>query len=319
MNIYKLQKINKIIKSSHIINIGLFFFHLLNWRYLAIYLDPVLGCNLRCRSCYFSDDLKRKELKGAFLQEDLMAISDAIFSRALRLQIGCGAEPTLFKHNPELVRLGKKSGIKYISLTTNANLLTEYEINKLLSAGLDELTISTHGIKKETYEYLMPNASYEKLIEVLLQISSLKKKFPNFKLRLNFTINNLNIDELSDLYSVYKNIDFDILQLRALKDIGGDIKSVVVDDLFSQKLQRVIQSLKKESQFRNILFIEPDSFLPDEVSSSETTTESLSYCYISPRSFWQSDFNWRTENFNQYSKRTNYAFKILKIIFKRTK
>ena len=56
--------------------------------------------------CYFSDDEKRKEMHGNLTKQDMENIAEALFHRALKLQIGCGAEPSLYKNLVEIVRLG---------------------------------------------------------------------------------------------------------------------------------------------------------------------------------------------------------------------
>ncbi len=313
MNIYLIQKINKIIKIRFVKNFIVWILHIFNKRYLAIYFDPVLACNLRCKSCYFSNEEKRKELKGVFKADELNQIAKAVFSRALRLQIGCGAEPTLFQHNPELIRLAKKHKVSYISLTTNANLLTPESTKNLLDAGLDELTISLHGVTKETYENLMTNASFDKLLEVLQILTDLKPNYPAFKLRLNYTINNRNIAELKTFFDVLGKYKIDILQLRSLRDIGGEIQSVDRNNEFNIELKNAILSLKNECRSKKIAFIEPDSFSVDNLESNDD--DNASYCYISPRTFWQPDFDWKNETYNEYSKRTKYASKLFRKIF----
>ncbi|MGB5418359.1 radical SAM protein, partial [Algibacter sp.] len=122
----------------------------MNRRYLAVNLDPVLACNLRCKMCYFTDAEYVKKLKGQFNDQEIERVAETVFNRALKLQVGCGTEPTLYKKLPELIALGKKYHVPYISLTTNANLLTEEKIEALLKAGLNEFTISLHGVKKES-------------------------------------------------------------------------------------------------------------------------------------------------------------------------
>jgi len=317
MKIYKLQLINKAIKSEFIKNSGIWIFHILNFRYLTLYLDPVLSCNLRCRSCYFSDEEQRKTLNGAFKKEDIEQIAKAVFRRTLRLQIGCGAEPAIFKYNSELIQQAKTYGVKYISITSNANLLTAAKIDELLKAGLDELTISIHGVKKHSYEYLMVNASYEKLKEVLHNLTEAKQNYPDFKLRLNYTINNLNVDELNGFFDEFGFCNFDILQLRALRDIGGEIKSVETDEAFNLVLNENVTFLKKECKKRNILLLEPDKF--EESESNGKEIKNFAYGYISPKTFIHNDFDWRNETFNQFSKRTGYSFQLLKSLFNKEK
>lgn len=315
MNVYHLQKINKLITNDFVRNAAFWLLYVLNRRFLVVHFDPVLACNLRCRSCYFSDDERRKELKGVFKQEDLPRIADAIFNKALKLQIGCGAEPTLFKYNSELIRLAKSKGISYVSFTSNANLLDRQEIVSLLDAGLNEFTISLHGVRKETYEYLMPNASFEKLKEVLGIISEVKGLYPNFKLRLNFTVSNYNVVELASFFESFGDIDFDILQLRVLRDIGGEIKSIETDSIFVAALENAMETLRTTCKNRGVLLIEPEGLEGAITQDVESDTANPSYCYISPRSFYENDFDWRNENINDYTRRKKFGRMLLKKAF----
>lgn len=313
MNIYLKQNIYKFLKIRFLKNSIAWLLHVSNQRYLAIYFDPVLACNLRCQSCYFSNEEERKKLQGVFTQEEIQLIAKSLFPRALRLQIGCGAEPTLYKYNPELIRLGKEYNVRYISLITNANLLTHETILGLLEAGLDELTISIHGVNKKTYETLMTNASFDKLMEVMQIITDLKPNFPKFKLRLNFTINNQNVEELKFFFDVYGKYKIDILQLRSLRNIGGVIRSVEINDDFNMIFEGVLMLLNDECKKRKITFIKPDKFLSENEEVKEA--KGASYCYISPQTVWKADFDWRNETFDSYSRRTKYASKLFRSIF----
>jgi len=152
MNIYKLLKLNRKIKSHRIKFLGLFLLHKFNQRYLAVNLDPVMACNLRCKMCYFTDADYVKTLKGQFKEEELKQVAKTIFKRALKLQIGCGTEPTLYKDLVKVVELGKMYKVPYISITTNANLLDEQKIENLLKAGLNEFTISLHGVTNQHFD-----------------------------------------------------------------------------------------------------------------------------------------------------------------------
>lgn len=126
--------------------------HLLRRRYIGVFIDPILACNLRCQMCYFSDPLYRATLRGKLTMDDCEAIAGHLFPHALRLQIGCGAEPTL---TPEtmfrLVQLGQEYHVPWISVITNGNALTEETLQALVTAGLSELTLSLHGTTQATY------------------------------------------------------------------------------------------------------------------------------------------------------------------------
>ena len=62
MDVYKLLKLNRKIKNYRIKFIAIWLLHVLNKRYLAVNLDPVLACNLRCKMCYFTDKEYVKKL-----------------------------------------------------------------------------------------------------------------------------------------------------------------------------------------------------------------------------------------------------------------
>lgn len=55
MNIYKILKLNNLIKNHRIKFFGLWLLNVANQRYLSIQFDPVLACNLKCKMCYFTD------------------------------------------------------------------------------------------------------------------------------------------------------------------------------------------------------------------------------------------------------------------------
>ena len=296
-NIYFLLKLNRKIKNIHIKHFGIFLLHILKRRYLGIFLDPVLGCNLRCKMCYFSDNERRKKLKGIFKEEDISKIANAFFHRALKVQIGCGAEPSLFKHNKKIIELAKSKNVPYISLTTNANLFTENDWLEFVSAGLDEITLSLHGTTKESYEFFMTNGSFELFCKSLGTLTEIKKQYPNLKIRLNYTINEDNLQELSLFFDTFGKYNFDILQLRPIQSIGNsDYANFSWTEIYN-KYDNVIQKLKEDCIKREITCIVPDKkdlIKQENLSSAifETT-----FCYISPRSIWEHDFDLESDTF----------------------
>lgn len=319
MNVYSILKINRLIRSSSLKKAGIWLFHILNKRYVVVFFDPTLACNLRCRMCYFSNSERRSKLSGLFAQEDLPRLAEVIFNQTLKLQIGCGAEPSLYKYNLEIIQLAKRYKVPYISFTTNANLLSEEEIPVLISAGLNEFTISLHGVLKSTYEGMMVGASYERFLSVMSAISEAKRSFKDFKLRVNYTVNDYNIDELESFFSVFKSIDIDILQVRPIQDIGGEIKSIENEAVFNEKFNRITMLLKEQCAERSITYIAPSHLSNEEskVNVSSSVTESV-YCYISPKSFWFDDWEWRQETFREYSKRVKYSKQLFYNIFKKS-
>lgn len=146
--------------------------------------------------CNFSNDNDVKEkMKGILKEEDLERIAMVSFKNALKLQIGCAAEPTLFKHNQKLIAIAKQYKVPHISMVTNGNLLTKEDITNYVNAGLNEFIISVHGVTKETYESFMEKGSFDLFHQTLALISEQKKTTPKLLLRINYTFNEDNFYE----------------------------------------------------------------------------------------------------------------------------
>jgi len=89
-----------------------------------------------------------------------------------------------------IVALAIRYPVPYVSLISNEQLLKKQNIKKLVMHGLDEITLSVHGVTKETYEQLMVNASYDRFIEMLGVLNEVKEQQNTEKprLRLNYTV-----------------------------------------------------------------------------------------------------------------------------------
>ena len=318
MNIYKLLQLNRKIKNHRIKFLGLYLLHKMNRRYLAVNLDPVLACNLRCKMCYFTDKEYVKKLKGQFKDDEIERVAKTIFKRALKLQVGCGTEPTLYKKLPELIALGKKYNVPYISLTTNANLLTEEKIEALLKAGLNEFTISLHGVTKESYEDFMGKADYEKFHAAFNAFKKLKETY-DFKVRINYTFNKDNFQELEGFFEHFDGGSFDILQVRPIQKIGNteyndfDISSLKDD------YSRVIKVITENCKSNNITLLAPISISKLANNNEASFIFDYTFCYVSPTSFWKEGFNWKEESFNAFSKKIGWSKLLFSNIFKSKK
>jgi MoaA/NifB/PqqE/SkfB family radical SAM enzyme len=323
MDIYKILKLNNYIKNHRIKFLGLWLLSVLNKRYLAIHFDPVLACNLRCKMCYFTDsEYVKKNMKGIFKEDDLENLANVNFKNALKLQIGCGAEPTLFKHNTKLIQIAKKHNVPYISMVTNGNLLEQKEVQDFAQAGLNEFILSMHGVSKTTYEDLMDKGDYEKFHQVLKNITDQKKSNPNLKLRINYTFNVDNFYELKDFFKVYDQYAIDIIQIRPIDKIGETTYNNFSLKAIENDYAEISNYLKSETSKRGITLLYPKTISREENKSLVVKTENNSsylmpftYCYVSPKYYWRDDFDWRNESFSDWKKRNNWNKTLFQNIF----
>jgi len=285
-----------------------------------LFFDPVLACNFRCKMCYFSDDEFRKGYKGISNYEEIEAIAKALFHRALKLQLGCGAEPTLHKDLTKIIALGKEYRIPYISLTTNGALLNKENLREMVEAGLNELTLSCHGLTKETYEYLMGNGDFEHFKQLLKDVSELKQSYPAFRLRINYTVNNANMDELGKIWEVVD--DLDILQVRPIQKIGETAYSDFDLTNIYESYDRIFVPLIEEGKKRGVTCLVPGKqniIALENKAGNDDRIEQSTYCYVSPRSCWRDDFDYQTETFEDYAKRTRMGRQLFRNIWAKSK
>ena len=242
----------------------------------------------------------------------------AIFNRALKLQIGCGTEPTLYKNLVKIVALGRNYKVPYISITTNANLLTKENIEPLLKAGLNEFTISLHGVTKETYENFMKKASYEKFHNAFKAFAELKQKY-NFKVRINYTFNKDNFYELDQFFDHFDPASFDILQVRPIQKIGNTEYNDFDISTLTEAYPKLIGSIRTTCKENNIVLLAPNSLSELTKDNQSSLIFDYTFCYVSPNKFWKEGFNWREESFNDFSKQIGWSKQLFSNIFRSKK
>lgn len=323
MNIYRLLRAYTLCSNPRIKAIGLLVLHLLHIRYTCLYLDPALGCNIRCKMCYFSDEQIRHKMHGSFTMDDIHAIAKSLFPYLLKLQLGCGAEPTIYPNLKDIVILGKQYGVKYISMTTNGNLLSESKLRELVQSGLDEITVSLHGMTQSTYEYLMQGAKFENFTKLIESIKVVKKDFPKFKVRINYTVNEDNIDDLKN-FDTLIGTTADILQIRPIQKIGDSaynnfsMKGVV--DKYEESLLNVVNYCHKNGITCLYPSLENIKALTDGCDGNQTDHTNqlvnlIPHFYLSPYTNWKDKIDPYKEDFYDYCRKTKRIKQMIKYIF----
>lgn len=318
MQLYKLLRFVGHIKSSRMRLFGLWGMHVLRRRYLGVYIDTVLGCNYRCRMCYYSNEQIRQTRRGRMSEEQVERVAAALFPYALKAQIGCGAEPTMDpKGMVKAIKLAHQYGVPYISITTNGALLTESLIRTMVDSGLNEITISLHGIHRDTYEKMMGNSSsYDKFLALLDTLRLVKKDYPALNIRVNYTMNADNVDELADFDTLFHDIPITQLQLRPIRKIGeSDYNNFDLTHV-AECLSTIVEPLVERCKQLGIDILYPkqihlDHFEHKIVDSARSMLVSyFTYYNINPLSYSNSAMDYDKENYRQYCRRKRMGWKI---------
>jgi molybdenum cofactor biosynthesis enzyme MoaA len=107
----------------------------------------------------------------------------------------------LYKNLTDVFKIAKQFKVPHISLTTNGNLLTKRKIEVYAEHGMNEIVLSLHGIHKEPYEDFMQKGDYKKFLQVLQWITELKTTDKKLSLRINYTFNEDNFNELTEFFA----------------------------------------------------------------------------------------------------------------------
>jgi MoaA/NifB/PqqE/SkfB family radical SAM enzyme len=312
---YQLLKLNRLVRSHRIKFAGLLGLFWMHRRHLALRFDPTLACNLRCQMCYFSDPAflgavgKRQRLTRA----DVERIAEVFFPSALQLYIGCGTEPTTYKDFVHIIELGKRHKVPMIGLVTNGQLLTEEHLTRFVELGLDELTLSSHGVERESYEQLMRRASYDKFLEVLQHIADVKKRrgatLP--ELRLNYTVNPDNLAELDRFFQVYGKYQIQTLQVRPIADLGNTEYTKKDLTPFLEEYNRAVHRIEQQCRERGVRLLANYEDIAYNVKNTAAALANEVRVYLSPEDSLPG-FDWRHELYYEYRRRTKWSGKLLR-------
>lgn len=325
MNIYKYLKLAATGRvPGRVKLLGLWALMVSGRRMAGVFFDPVMACNLRCKMCYMSDPEGRKPMRGQVADDGhLRHLAAAFYGRALKLQIGCATEPTLYPRLAELIAGAKRAGVPYVALTSNGKLIARrrVELRSLVEAGLDELTLSMHGTSREVYEELMPGAKFDELLDLTAMIAEVKREFPGFKLRVNYTINSLNIHDLEAerFWALWNDGGLpDVIQLRPVQDMGDTEWSDFDLTPLKEHYDSTIGAIRSRCSELGIACIAPELEQIDEVATDQDFTSALikeiTYCYVSADSMYAPDFG-ADDTFDSYHRRKHTARRLLKAVF----
>lgn len=311
-----LLTLNRVVRSNRLKFLGALAADMLGLRYTIIRFDPVIACNLRCGMCYFSDqDWYRKNVGPRFTPEQVGRIADSLFPEALQLFIGCGSEPTMWKGYPDIVRLAKERGVPFVSLVTNAQLLTADTVRALADNGLDEVIVSVHGTREDTYESLMKGARWARLHDNLALLRDARDRSGRGRpaIRLNYTVNNDNVAQLAELFPVFGRYGISTLQVRPIADLGA---TTYTDKDLSPSLdtyRAVLERLRVDAASAGTtLLVNLEDPLYRGANKRAVVYENAVLRYVSPQRVWVEGYDPETEAYPALKRRIGFRRSMLR-------
>jgi len=205
MNKAQLRKIKKANRELHDKERTTGQFHLKS-NPIQIQIEITSRCNLMCPICARPHYDKTQNPPGD-IPLDILELIDPFLITAEEVVIGGYGEPLLGKNLFPVIEKSKSRGAD-TRIITNGTLLNHEIAYHFVESQLDTLILSMDGITDNTLLKLRGIKFNEiiKGIEIINNIKKLKKASKP-ELQINFTINNINFDELSKLIPICTKIN----------------------------------------------------------------------------------------------------------------
>lgn len=144
-------------------------------RLTKLYIEITTNCNLDCQMC-----VRRAwgEPIGSMSLATFADLMDQLgqFPDPPTIHLGGYGEPMSHPDFVDLVRLAKTTGGR-VEVTTNATLLSHETAEALVKLDLDRLVVSIDGVRADSYEDIRIRASFEQVIDNMVQLHRTKIRY----------------------------------------------------------------------------------------------------------------------------------------------
>lgn len=241
---------------------------------LHVDLELVSRCNLKCPMCptllpAFQELRVNSVAKGLMDTELAKKIISEVAGNIFSLRLSWVGESTLHPDLPDILKYAKEKGIPEVSFLTNGARLTEPLFHKLVSNGLDILTISVDGLN-ETYERIRAPIKFDTIHKKIKRFADIKSKLSSSKPLLKIqSIWPAIADNPREFYDTFKD-HTDFIAFNPLIDYlhEDDPDSIVFNENFS--CPQLYQRLTVAADGR-VAMCSNDDFVSNELGNANET------------------------------------------------
>lgn len=193
-----------------------------------VYVEPTNRCNLACVTCIRH---AWNELFGDMEWSVYQGLIDGFgdFPGSKTIAFAGLGEPLLHKKFPEMVRLACARGMR-TEMTTNAMLLTPSMAERLVDAGLDQMTVSIDGSSKDSHAAIRPGASLEAITANVRMLRRLSEKGTERPLRIGieFVAMKRNINQLPELQELARRVKASFILVTNVLPYTAELKDEIL-------------------------------------------------------------------------------------------
>jgi GTP 3',8-cyclase len=153
-------------------------------------------CNLRCIYCMPREMIPKLEHADVLRYEEILRVARVAAGLGITKLRVTGGEPLVRRDACDLLaQLNRLPGIREVSLTTNAVLLTE-RLDDILAAGVHRINVSLDSLKPERFAAITRINCFHKVWEGIM--TALDRGLAPVKINV-VALRGINDDELTDL------------------------------------------------------------------------------------------------------------------------
>lgn len=197
-----------------------------------ITIEPTNHCNLKCPMCPtgIGDDSVKQ---GLLPLEDFKRLVDRLGKWTQTMQMFSWGEPTLNKSFGEMIRYASTPPYNIRTITSlNLNVISDQQIDDLVTSGLDQISISIDGASQESYEKYRVGGNLKKVLDNLKKLVKARNDHnSNLRIMWNFIVMKQNEHELDKARSMATEIGIPINFHHVIADLKDDILKPLEENL----------------------------------------------------------------------------------------
>lgn len=214
-------------------------------RFLNLFVDHNNKCNLRCRTCGFSDGrvrgLPRYDMPRAMWDE----LARTAFPRTSTICLSLMTEPFMTADVLERIQLVREHGVPFSEIITNGTLLSERNVRGLIDAQVTRVSVSIDGGTKEVFEHLRPGARFERVVDAVRRFRRIRAEVGASLplLRINHVLSEPNVDRFGDFLALVEGLGPEEIAVRTVERMSDAEIQECSDPRFWRKVRRCREEL----------------------------------------------------------------------------
>src|SRR5687768_10029503 len=164
-------------------------------------MDQNNKCNLRCRTCGFSDARVDGVVKYDMPAELFARIVDQVFPRTNYVCLSIMTEPFMSREFPDRLIRVRDAAVPFSDIITNGTLLNPRILEKVFEAEISRFTFSIDGGTREVFERLRTGSRFD---HVMANVRLFQAMRPGSSpmLRINHVLSEPNIDHFEEFLTL---------------------------------------------------------------------------------------------------------------------